>query len=84
MTEPDPYQVPAASPRGRRALTVLAFVLAVLAIFQLPIVIGPLGMAVGLVAHVKGDRLGFVAAMVAGATTVIGMALLFFFDNPMR
>lgn len=78
----DPFEDPVASPRGARALTVAAFVLGVLALAQLPLVLGPAGMVCGLLAHVKGDRWGFAGAVVAGITTVLGMSLLLLFDNP--
>ncbi|MFP5309658.1 MAG: hypothetical protein ACLGIR_08775 [Actinomycetes bacterium] len=82
--ERDPFAPIEASPRGATALTVAAFVLAALALFQLPILLGPLGMLCGLVAHVKGARRGFAAAVVAGAATVVGMSLTFLFANPFQ
>lgn len=77
-------QAPTGSPRGARALTVVAFALAVLALVELPMVLGPLGMACGLIAHVKGDRAGFAAAVVAAVTTVVGLTLLFLVANPFQ
>lgn len=80
----DPYEPPVASPRGATALVVVAFVCALLALIELPLVFGPAGMVTGLLAHVKGHRAGFAAAIVAGVTTVVGMSLLFFFANPFQ
>ncbi len=78
----DPFVVPEASPRGRRALTVAAFLLALASLFNVwPFLLGPVGMASGLVAHVKGDRLGFAAAVTAGVLMMIGMAIGFLFFN---
>ena len=85
QTEPverDPFAVPEASPRGRRALTVVAFLLGVASLFNVwPFLLGPIGMASGLVAHVKGDRLGFAAAVTAGVLMMVGMAIGFLFFN---
>jgi len=38
---------------------------------------GVVGMAAGSVAHLKGHRLGMPVAVVAGITTIVGMALAF-------
>lgn len=80
----DPFEDPVASPRGASALTVAAFVLGVVALAQLPLVFGPAGMVCGLIAHVKGGRRGFAGAVFSGITTVVGMSLLFLFDNPFQ
>jgi hypothetical protein len=82
--ERDPFAPVEASPRGATALTVAAFALAGLALFQVPILLGPLGMLCGLVAHVKGARRGFAAAVTAGVTTVVGMSLTFLLANPFQ
>lgn len=85
MTEHDrahPDAPPDLSTRGARALSVVGAVLAVAALFQLSILLGPLGMVAGLVAHLKGDRYGFKVAVVAGITTVVGMSLAFLLVNP--
>lgn len=77
MTEDpnDPFRPVEASPAYRRPLAVGGFVLAVVALLVLPIVTGPLGMALGLVSHVKGDRLGMPATFAAGIGMIAGMAL---------
>jgi membrane protein DedA with SNARE-associated domain len=75
--ERDPFRDPEASPAGRRPLAIAGIVLGLAAIVFLPIVTGVLGMVAGLVAHVKGDRLGFPAASVAGVGMIAGMALEF-------
>lgn len=81
-TAPTPSDEFEASPRGAAALAVASFVLGLLAIVQLPLVLGPAGMVTGLLAHVKGHRAGFAGAVLSGITTVVGMSLLFLFDNP--
>ena len=65
------------SPRGALALVVTAWLLAVAAVLPtgLSFVLGPLGMACGLLAHLKGRRAGFAAACAAAATTVVGLSL---------
>ena len=81
---PDPFATPELSPRGARVLTVVGGLLAVVALFQLAIVTGPLGMAAGLLGHLKGDRWGFKVAVAAGITTLVGLSLQFLFANPFR
>lgn len=72
----DPFAPIQASPRGATLLAVLGFVAAALALVAgLAPVAGPVGMALGLVAHVKGSRLGMVAAGVAGVAMIAGFAL---------
>lgn len=78
----DPFDPPEASPRGATALAVASFVFGLVAIVQQPLVLGPAGMVTGLLAHVKGNRAGFAGAILSGVTTVLGMAVLFLFDNP--
>lgn len=74
--ETDPFADPVASPRGAGALVVAAVVLALVApVSGLAVVLGPLGMLVALVAHVKGHRLGMAAAVLAGVMTVVGMSI---------
>jgi hypothetical protein len=75
--ERDPFDTPEASPAFRRPLAVAGFVLGLVALVLVPIVVGPLGMACGLVSHLKGDRLGFPAAVAAGVGMIVGMALDF-------
>lgn len=84
MSEPtserDPFLPVEAPPRGRRALAVAGLVSAALALWTVaPILTGPLGMVLGLLSHVKGDRWGFPVAVAAGLATVIGMAVSFLF-----
>ncbi len=72
----DPFAVPVASPRGASALVGLAVVLALAApVSGLAVVLGPLGMLVALVAHVKGHRLGMAASVLAGVMTIVGMSI---------
>jgi len=77
----DPFADPELSPRGARALSVIGAVLAVVALFQVSILFGPVAMAAGLIAHLKGDRWGFKVAILAGVTTIIGMSIALLFAN---
>jgi hypothetical protein len=56
-------------------LVVLAALLALAAAFggAAPLA-GPAGMLVGLVAHVKGHRLGMAVTVVAGLAMIVGMS----------
>lgn len=76
---PSPHDEVEASPRFAAPLAVFAIVLGVVSVFGLLApVTGPVGMAVGLVAHVKGSRLGMPSAVVAGVGMIIGMAVLMY------
>ena len=70
---------PQATPTGSLAPTVAAWVLAVAAAVPTgaSFVIGPIGMACGLLAHTKGRRAGFTAAVAAGIGTAVGLSLQF-------
>jgi hypothetical protein len=71
----DPFAPVEASPRGATALATLALVAAVLAALTgVEAVAGPMGMALGLIAHVKGSRLGLPATALAAVGMVVGMA----------
>lgn len=75
----DPFAPIDAPPRGRHLLAVLAVVAAVLAAIggAAPLA-GPIGMVLGLIAHVKGSRLGLPAAFLAGAGMIFGFSVMFF------
>ncbi|MFA9431466.1 hypothetical protein [Egicoccus sp. AB-alg2] len=76
--ERDPFAPIDASPRFGTILAVIALACAVLSVVSYAEVLaGPLGMALGLIAHVKGSRLGMPAAVVAGIAMVIGMSITF-------
>lgn len=69
--------------RGAGVYAVLGFVAAAAALWTVwPILTGPIGMVLGMIAHVKGHRLGIVAAVVAGIATVVGLAVQLLFFNP--
>jgi CBS-domain-containing membrane protein len=75
---PDPFAPVEASPRFATAFAVVGFALALAAVLtRLEVLAGPLGMAAGLVAHVKGSRLGMPAAIVAGVAMIVGMSVTF-------
>ncbi len=78
---PDDYvdpldEAPTVSPSGSLALTIVAFVLGAAAYLPtgLSFLLGPLGMGCGLIAHLKGRRAGFGAAVFAAVGTVLGLA----------
>ena len=77
MTETrDPFAPIEASPRGATALIVAAGLLGLTAMLGgLSPVTGPLGMLVGLVAHVKGHRLGMPVTVAAGVMMILGMSI---------
>ena len=75
-TERDPFAPVEVSPRFATPLAVVAFLLAIAAlVLRLEVVTGPLGMAVGLIAHLKGSRLGIPAAVASGVAMIAGMAI---------
>jgi hypothetical protein len=72
----DPFAPIEASPRGATALVVAAGLLGLTAMLGgLSPVTGPLGMLVGLVAHVKGHRLGMPVTVAAGVMMILGMSI---------
>lgn len=74
----DPFAPIDASPRGRTVLAVLAALAAVAAVTTgLAPLAGPIGMGLGLVAHVKGSRLGMPATIVAAVGMVLGFTITF-------
>jgi len=74
--EHDPFAPIEASPRFATPLAWLGFALSVPALLGgLAVIAGPLGMGCGLVAHVKGSRLGMPAAGVAAVAMIAGMAI---------
>lgn len=75
-SERDPFAPLAASPRFATPLAAVGFVFAAVAFFlRLEAIAGPLGMAVGLIAHVKGSRWGIPAAVASGIAMIAGMAV---------
>lgn len=75
-TERDPFAPIEASPRFATPLAVAALICAAVAVFlRVEAIAGPVGMAVGLMAHVKGSRLGLPAAVLAGVGMIVGMTL---------
>jgi hypothetical protein len=73
--ERDPFAPVVASPRGAGVLVAIAAVLALAALLGgLSPIAGPVGMLVGLVAHVKGHRLGMPLTVAAGIAMIVGMS----------
>jgi hypothetical protein len=58
-----------------RGYTIGAAICAVVAVFFLPIVFGPIAVVLGFVANAKGDRAGLWVAIAAIVATFVGMAL---------
>lgn len=78
LGEVDPLdEAPPTTPRGSLALTIAAVALGVAALLPtgLSYVLGPIGMACGLIAHLKGRRAGFGAAVFAGVAMVVGLSV---------
>ncbi len=72
----DPFAPVEASPRGAGLLVAVAAVLGVAALLAgLAPVAGPVGMLVGLVAHVKGHRLGMPVTVAVGLLMIVGMTI---------
>jgi hypothetical protein len=77
--ERDPFAPIEASPRFATPLAILGVVLGLAAaVTGLAAILGPVGMAAGLVAHVKGSRLGMPAAIVAGVGMIVGMSVILY------
>jgi len=73
--ERDPFAPIVASPRGAGLLVLVAAALGLSAMLGgLSPVTGPLGMLVGLVAHVKGHRFGMPVTVAAGLMMIVGMS----------
>ena len=72
----DPFAPVEASPAGANVLVVLAAIAGLTAMLGgLSPVTGPLGMLLGLVAHVKGHRLGMPVTVAAGLMMIVGMTI---------
>lgn len=71
----DPFTVPQASPRFANPLAAIGFAVALLTLVTgLSPLTGPIGMGIGLVAHLKGSRWGIPAAFASGAAMIAAMA----------
>jgi len=76
MTERDPFAPIEASPRGAGLLVAIAAVFGLAAMLGgLSPVTGPIGMLVGLVAHVKGHRWGMPVTVAVGLMMIVGMTI---------
>ena len=74
--ERDPFAPIEASPRGAALLVAVAGLCGLTALFGgLSPITGPLGMLVGLVAHVKGHRYGMPVTVAAGVMMIVGMSI---------
>lgn len=77
QTEHSPAGAGSAPSSTARTLTVIAFVLAAIAVFFLPPVFGIAGIVCASIAMVKGDALGKWALTASIAGLVIGMVLAY-------
>jgi hypothetical protein len=76
MTERDPFAPIEASPRGAGLLVGIAAAFGLTAMLGgLSPVTGPIGMLVGLVAHVKGHRWGMPVTVAVGLMMIVGMTI---------
>ena len=74
--ERDPFAPIETSPRGAGLLVAVAGLFGLTALFGgLSPITGPLGMLVGLVAHVKGHRYGMPVTVAAGVMMIVGMSI---------
>lgn len=74
--EHDPFAPVEASPRFATPLAAFALACAVASVvLAVAPIAGPVGMGAGLIAHVKGSRLGLPAAVAAGVAMIAGMAI---------
>ena len=70
----DPFAPIEASPAGAGVLVVLAAISGLAAMLGgLSPVTGPIGMILGLIAHVKGHRFGMPVTIAAGLMMIAGM-----------
>jgi len=75
-TERDPFAPIEASPRGAGLLVGIAALFGLAAMLGgLSPVTGPIGMLVGLVAHVKGHRWGMPVTVAVGLMMIAGMTI---------
>ena len=58
-----------------RTFTIIGFICAAVAVFFLPIVLGPAAIILGLVGRSKGDPLGTWAAVAGAVALVVGLVL---------
>lgn len=70
-SQPPPYT----QRQSAQVLSIIGFVCAAVAVLFIPILFGPAGIVLGIVAHTRGEPLGKWAAVAAGVCTVVGMIL---------
>ena len=75
-SEREPFAPVEASPRGAGLLVVVAAVMGLTAMLGgLSPITGPVGMLVGLIAHVKGHRWGMPVTVAVGLMMIVGMSV---------
>lgn len=79
VEERDPFAPIEASARFATLFAVVGAVCAVAAVVTgLAPLFGPIGMASGLIAHVKGSRYGMPVAILAGLGMIVGMSVILY------
>jgi len=77
--ERDPFAPIETSPRFATTFAVLGALFGIAAVVTgMAPVFGPVGMALGLIGHVKGSRYGMPAAVLSGVGMIIGMSLIMY------
>jgi hypothetical protein len=71
----DRYPAPPSARSNGRALTIAGGICAVVALFFLPIVFGPIGAVLAFVGYSRGYKPGLWVGIAAVAATVIGLVL---------
>lgn len=67
---------PTTANSSARVMSIIGIVLGVIAVFVLPIILGPIGAILGFVANSKGDKpLGMYVGIGCIVATVVGMIL---------
>ncbi|MFA9432639.1 hypothetical protein [Egicoccus sp. AB-alg2] len=74
-TPADTHEAKASGTGAGRGFSVAGGILGIIAVFVVPILLGPAGIALGYVGHRKGDRHGRTAMIVAGVGMVVGIVL---------
>ncbi|GAA0965900.1 hypothetical protein GCM10009555_006440 [Acrocarpospora macrocephala] len=58
---------------GTQTMSIIAFVMAAIALLILPPIFGAIGIALGVIGHRRGEKLGSAAAITSGVCLVLGM-----------
>ena len=61
--------------KSQNGLVTGAYICAAMSLLFIPILFGPLGVVLGIIANSNGDERGSTAAIVSGVCTVVGMVI---------